>query len=214
MPINGLPILHILIAQLGESGFSNITLAVGYMAEMIRTYLGDGGKLGIHISYSEEKEPLGTIGVLSLINELPENFLVMNGDILTDLDFSDFFDFHLKKKGIATVATYPKEMTVEYGIIECGRGNHISGYREKPELQYQVSMEIYAFNSAVLRFIKGEIYLDFPDLMKLLIKKGKDPIRFLFSGYWKDIRCHTEYEKAAEDFEMMKGNLLKEPIVR
>ena len=213
MPINGLPILHILIAQLRESGFSDITL-VGYMAGMIRTYFGDGSKPGVDMSYSEEKEPLGTIGALSLIDELPENFLVMNGDILTDLNFSNFFDFHLKKKTIATVATYPKEVTIEYGIIECGRGNHISGYREKPELKYQVSMGIYAFNSAVLRFIKRGIYLDFPDLMKLLIKNGKDPIRFPFSGYWKDIGCHTEYEKAAEDFEKMKGNFLKEPIVR
>jgi NDP-sugar pyrophosphorylase family protein len=210
MPINGLPILHIVISQLRDKGFDHITLAVGHMGDMIKTYFNDHKKFDIKIDYSQEEKPLGTIGALSLIKNLPENFLVMNSDVLTDLDFSKLFDFHLERKAVATIATYSKEVSIEYGIIESDQQNQITGYREKPKLEYQVSTGIYVFNSRILRYIRQGNYLDFPDLVLLLIAKGETVIRFPFSGYWKDIGCHADYEKAAEDFEKMKGILMPE----
>ena len=208
MPINGLPILQIVMSQLRNRGFDHITLAVGYMADMIKMYFSDKEMPDVKIDYSQEDQPLGTIGALSLVKDLPENFLVMNGDVLTDLDFKSFFDFHLRENSVATIATYPKEVEIEYGIVEYGEGNQITGYREKPKLEYQVSMGIYAFKASILQYIKEGSYYDFPDLVAFLVKRGEKVVSFPFSGYWKDIGCHADYEKAAEDFEKMKGVLM------
>jgi len=171
---------------------------------MIKTYFNGSKKFDVKIDYSQEDEPLGTIGALSLIEDLPENFLVMNGDILTDLDFLKFFNFHLQEKAIATVATYSKEVSIEYGIIESGDRDEIIGYREKPKLAYQVSMGIYAFNSKMIQYIKKGDYLDFPELVHLLIRRGERVIGFPFSGYWRDIGCYSDFEKATEDFDKMR----------
>jgi NDP-mannose synthase len=204
MPISGLPILQIVMSQLKNNGFDHITLAVGYMADMIRAYFNGKTKFDVKIDYSQEEQPLGTIGALSLIKDLPDNFLVMNGDVLTDLDFSRFFNFHLEKGAIATIATYSKEVGIEYGIIECGDRDQITGYREKPIMNYQVSMGVYAFNSKIIQHIERGSYLDFPELVNVLIQKGERVISFPVSGYWRDIGCYSDYEKAAEDFEKMR----------
>jgi len=214
MPINGSPILDIVITQLRNHGFDHITLAVGYMADMIKTYFNGSKKFDVKIDYSQEDHPLGTIGALSLIEDLPENFLVMNGDILTDLDFSKFFDFHLQEGALATVATYSKEVSIEYGIVECDHRDGIIGYREKPKLVYQVSMGIYAFSSKMLRYIRRGDYLDFPELVNLLIQRGERVISFPVSGYWKDIGCYSDYEKAAEDFDKMREKFCAPNMIR
>jgi NDP-sugar pyrophosphorylase family protein len=208
MPISGLPILQIVISQLKNNGFDHITLAVGYMADMIKAYFNGKTKFDVRIDYSQEDHPLGTIGALSLIKDLPDNFLVMNGDILTDLDFSRFFNFHLEEGAIATIATYSKEVNIEYGIIECGDWDEIIGYREKPIMNYQVSMGIYAFNSKIIQHIEPGSYLDFPKLVNFLIDKGERVVSFPVSGYWRDIGCYSDYEKAVEDFDKMRDTFL------
>jgi NDP-sugar pyrophosphorylase family protein len=211
MPIDGIPILHVVISQLKETAFSHVTLAVGYMADMIKIYFGEGEKFGVKIDYSKEETPLGTIGALSLIDGLPDHFLVMNGDILTDLDFAEFFAFHKQNAGCATIATFSKKVKIDYGIIESNHDNQIVGYKEKPTLSCQVSMGVYAFSSKVLGYIEKGDYLDFPDLIKLLVRKGEKVSHFPYDGYWRDIGCHDDYERATEDFVKMKERFLKKP---
>lgn len=210
MPIDGLPILHVVISQLKESGFRHITFAVGHMADMIKIYFGSGRKFGVKIDYSYEDQPLGTIGALSLIQDLPKHFLVMNGDILTDIHFADFFAFHRQNGACATIATYLKKVKIEYGIIDSNHDNEIVGYNEKPTFDYQVSMGIYAFKSSILTYVNKGHYLDFPDLVSLLISKGERIARFAFDGYWVDIGCHDDYEKAAKDFRKMRERFMRE----
>lgn len=213
MPIDGVPILQIVSCQLKKEGFDHVTFAVGHMADMIKTYFGDGSKFGLRIDYSFEHRPLGTIGALSLIEDLPDQFMVMNGDILTDLNFAEFFAYHKKHGAVATIATYLKKIQIEYGIVESNHDNAIFRYNEKPTLEYQVSMGVYAFNSNLFKYIQKGHYLDFPDLVTLLIKKGERIAHFAFDGYWMDIGCHADYEKAANDYNELKERIFRDPTI-
>ncbi len=208
MPIDDEPILKVVISQLKRAGFSHITLAVGYMADMIKTYFNSGDKFGVKIDYSHERKPLGTIGALSLVKNLPENFMVMNGDILTDLDFNEFMDYHRSHRAKATIATFCKKVKIEYGIIESNENYEIIGYTEKPTMAYEVSMGVYAFHASIVDFVAKDQYLDFPDLVKRLIQKKEKIVKYPFSGYWMDIGCHADYEKACEDYAGMKSRLM------
>jgi NDP-sugar pyrophosphorylase family protein len=208
MPIGDEPILKVVISQLKNAGCTHVTMAVGYMADMIQIYFNTGEKFGLKIDYSHEREPLGTIGALSLINNFPENFIVMNGDILTDLNFKDFFDFHKKHEAKATIASFCKKVKIEYGIIEADGNQVVNGYVEKPTMEYEVSMGVYAFHSSIVKYIEKERYFDFPDLVKLLIEKNEKIVKYPFAGYWMDIGCHADYEKASEDFIDMKEKLI------
>ena len=207
MPVGDRPILELIIRQLKHYGFSQVTMAVGHLAELIEAYFSDGDKYGIKIDYSREDEPLGTIGSLSLIDSLDTTFLVMNGDVLTNLDYLKLVDFHKKKQAVATIATYNKEVKVDLGILEMDEDFQLKQYVEKPTLKYDVSMGIYMFEPEILSFIEPNEYLDFPDLVLTLMKAGRKVIGFPFDGYWLDIGRHEDYVRAQEEFETMKENL-------
>ena len=207
MPVGDRPILELIIRQLKHYGFSQVTMAVGHLAELIEAYFSDGNKYGIKIDYSREDEPLGTIGSLSLIDSLDTTFLVMNGDVLTNLDYLKLVDFHKKKQAVATIATYNKEVKVDLGILEMDEDFQLKQYVEKPTLKYDVSMGIYMFEPEILSFIEPNEYLDFPDLVLTLMKAGRKVIGFPFDGYWLDIGRHEDYVRAQEEFETMKENL-------
>jgi len=207
MPVGDRPILEVIIRQLKYYGFSRVTMAVGYLAELIEAYLRDGNKYGIKIDYSREDEPLGTIGSLSLIDGLDKTFLVMNGDVLTNLDYSKLVDFHEKHHAAATIATYNKEVKIDLGILEMDEAFRLTQYIEKPALKYHVSMGIYVFEPEILSLIEPHEYLDFPDLVLALIKAGKKVMAFPFDGYWLDIGRHEDYVRAQEEFETLKEEL-------
>jgi NDP-sugar pyrophosphorylase family protein len=207
MPVGDRPILELIIRQLKHYGFSRVTMAVGHLAELIEAYFGNGNKYGIKIDYSREDEPLGTIGSLSLIDTLDTTFLVMNGDVLTNLDYWKLVDFHKKNQAVATIATYNKEVKVDLGILEMDEDFQLKQYVEKPTLRYDVSMGIYMFEPEILSFIEPNEYLDFPDLVLTLMKAGRKVIGFPFDGYWLDIGRHEDYVRAQEEFETMKENL-------
>tara|TARA_Y100000588_G_scaffold388260_2_gene488057 strand:- start:669 stop:1379 length:711 start_codon:yes stop_codon:yes gene_type:complete len=210
MPVGDYPILEIVIRQLHKSGFRQILMAVGYLGELLEAYLGDGSKWGVKILYSREQEPLGTAGPVALFDGLEENFLVMNGDILTDLDYAAFFAHHQEKQGLATIATYDKKVKIDLGIIETETGGLLKDYIEKPVLSYSVSMGIYAFSRQILGHIPRGQYLDFPDLIKKLIKQAEPVYSMLFDGYWLDIGRREDYEEAAEDFAELERRFLKD----
>ena len=162
-PVGDMPIVEILIRQLSKAGIKEIIMAVGHQADLIRMVIGDGTQYGVKLIYSEEKKPLGTAAPLRMIRRLDNNFLVLNGDLLTNLPFRDFARQHLKNDEIATVAVYNRTVDVDFGVIEEENGQ-IEDYREKPVLKYLVSMGIYAFKKQVLEYIPNRKF-DFPDLV-------------------------------------------------
>jgi NDP-sugar pyrophosphorylase family protein len=200
MPVGELPILEILIRQLKAAGCSEIILAVGYLAQLIQAYCGDGSRWGVSIRYSYEKEPLGTAGPLGLIEGLDSPFLVMNGDVLTSLDFRQFYRFHLEHGTVATICLYKSIVKLNLGVIRLGELGKIVDYVEKPSLEYQVSTGIYAFNPDILSDIPKGGYLDLPDLVRSLIARNIPVRPFLFDGVWLDIGNPGDYEKAVELF--------------
>ena len=140
MPIGEFPILEVVIRQLHGQGFKEIILAVGHLSHLLKAYFGNGSKYGVKIDYSEEEGPLGTIGPLKQIPDLRETFLLMNGDILTTLDYNKCIAYHKKKKGIMTIATNLRNVDIDFGVPKVNAKNEIVKYDEKPALKYLVSM--------------------------------------------------------------------------
>jgi NDP-mannose synthase len=202
VPLGGKPIMEIVIRQLQRHGFTHITLAVGYMADLIQAYFGDGAKFGVKINYSYESVPLGTVGPLCMINGLNDTFLVMNADVLTNLNYNELIRYHRDHGGVATIGAYEREVKIDLGVIIKDGGIRIKDYVEKPTTKHLVSMGVYVFEPQVLEFIKGHKYLDFPDLVKLLLQADL-PVNFYpFTGRWLDIGRHEDYAQASEEFHL------------
>ncbi len=202
MPIGESPILEIIIKQLKAKGFNEITLAVGHLSELIMAFFNNGSKYGLKIEYSKEEKKLGTAGGLGLLkNKLEDDFLVMNGDVLTGLDFSEFLEFHKKTGSIATIALNRRHVDIDFGVVELDENRTLIGYIEKPKIDYLVSMGVYAFNESILEYIPSHEYLDIPDLMKRLLSEGEKVNGFIHDGYWLDIGRPDDYIKANEDIQ-------------
>lgn len=201
MPIGEYPILEIVIRQLSAQGFDRITLAVNHQAEIIMAFFGNGSRWGIKIDYSLEEKPLSTMGPLKLIHDLPENFLVMNGDVLTDIRFDDLFDYHCSHGNIFTISAHTREQISEYGILEVNSDGRLIGFKEKPSMTFQVSMGVYVANRRILEIIPSNTLYGFDHLMMDLIQRGIPPSVKPFLGYWLDIGRPDDYQEAVEVFE-------------
>lgn len=201
MPVGDRPILEIVVRQLKAAGFSQITFAVGYLAELIRAVFGDGERFGLSIDYSFEEQPLGTAGPLSLVSPPEDDFLVMNGDVVTDLDFVRFMEFHREQESCATLAVYRKSVPISLGVLDVNEQDDVVGYSEKPTLHYPVSTGIYCFRPDVLRFLQKNERCDLPELVTKLMARGERVKAFRFDGYWLDIGRPEDYEVAAEKFD-------------
>ncbi len=209
MPIGDYPILEVIIRQLAQHEFDHITLTVNHQADLIKSFFGDGSKWNIKIDYSLETKPLSTMGPLTLIDDLPENFLVMNGDILTDLNFSEFFDYHLANDNIFTISSHVREYVNLYGVLEVENGKLVD-FKEKPKSIFEVSMGIYAISKKVRDIIPYDQAYGFDHLMLELIKLNKNASVKKFTGYWLDIGRADDYMQAIEEFEDKKHVFLKE----
>ncbi|WP_367357938.1 NDP-sugar synthase [Methanothrix sp.] len=208
MPIGESPILEIIVKQLKAKGFNEITLAVGHLSELIMAFFNNGSKYGLKIEYSKEEKKLGTAGGLGLLkNKLEDDFLVMNGDVLTGLDFSEFLEFHKKTGSIATIALNRRHVDIDFGVVELDENRTLIGYIEKPKIDYLVSMGVYAFNESILEYIPSHEYLDIPDLMKRLLSEGEKVNGFIHDGYWLDIGRPDDYIKANEDIQKIYREL-------
>jgi NDP-sugar pyrophosphorylase family protein len=199
MPLGETPILEIVIRQLVRRGFEEVTLAVGHLAQLIESYFGDGARFDVKIRYSLEDRPLGTAGPLAAIGDLDEPFLVMNGDILTTLDYGSFLADHVESGAAASVATFRRAYTVDFGVVETD-GERIVGYIEKPETTCDVSMGINALSPHVLERIRPGERLDMPDLLLQLIGAGEEVRSVPFEGRWLDIGRHDDFAAAQEQF--------------
>jgi NDP-sugar pyrophosphorylase family protein len=200
VPLGEVPILEIVIRQLRNAGVDTITLAVGHLSELIQTFFQDGSRFGVHIEYAREEKPLGTAGPLAAIAGLDETFLVMNGDVLTTLDFRDLLTFHRENRNVATIAMHDRKVNIDFGVIESGPNGRLTNYIEKPSYAFQVSMGIYAFEPSVLQFIPKGKRFDFPELVLSLLAAGEPVSGYAYDGYWMDIGRPDDYAQASEDF--------------
>jgi NDP-sugar pyrophosphorylase family protein len=201
VPIGETPILEIIIKQLINFGFDHITITINHMADIIRAFFTDGTKWGIKIDYSLEDKPLSTMGPLKLIDDLPENFLIMNGDVLTDLDFGAFYDYHVKNKINFTVSSYTRNHVNDYGVLETNSDGYLVDFKEKPVTEFHVSMGVYMANKTILEFIPYNEAYGFDNLMLDLIKQNKNALVRPHHGYWLDIGRPDDYAKASNDID-------------
>lgn len=208
MPIGDVPILEVVVRQLKRAGFVDITMAVGYLAELLMAYFGDGEKLGVTIRYSREEQPLGTAGPLGLIERPSEPFLVMNGDLLTTLDYRALWIHHRERGAIATLATFRRDVKIDLGVIESDAGGFVTGYIEKPTYHYSVSTGIYVFQPDVLDYVPTGIRLDLPDLVRTLLAVGCQVATYPFEGIWLDIGRWDDYERATQEFDLHKAEFM------
>ncbi len=208
MPIGDeMPIMQILIQQLVRQGFTNITIAVNHMAHLIMAFFGDGSKWGAKIKYSIEDKPLSTIGHLTLIPDLNKNFLVINGDILCDLDYKEFYNYHVKRANDITVAVYKRETKIDFGVLHYDKDKRITEFFEKPVYHFDVSMGIYCFNRSIVKDLsKGAVY-GFDNLMLDGIKCKKKMEAKPFNGLWLDIGRPEDYDYANDNFPEIKMKL-------
>ena len=203
VPIGDRPVLEIIIRQLLSHGIGDICLSVGYLGELIEAYFQNGHRSipGLHLSYVRESTPLGTAGPLSRIQGLDETFLVMNGDVLTTLDYRVLRDFHQASDAALTIATRRKEVRIDLGVLETNERRELIAYREKPRYSFDISMGVYIYEPRVLRYINQDEYLDFPDLVLRLLDRGEKVVGFHSDDFWFDIGCREDYELAQQEFQ-------------
>ncbi|SDD80264.1 nucleotidyltransferase family protein [Sporomusa acidovorans] len=202
VPVGEKPILDIVINQLKKAGVTKITIAVNHMADIIMAFFGNGEKYGIDISYSFEDKPLSTVAPIKLIEGLPENFLVMNGDILTDINYTDLFQSHLNSGADLTIATYKREAKIDFGVLDINeQKKEIIGFREKPKYHFSVSMGVYVFSRSVLDQVPYYEAYGLDNLVLDMLKSKKKINSYLFDGYWLDIGRPDDYEQANTDIE-------------
>jgi NDP-sugar pyrophosphorylase family protein len=202
MPVGDMPILEILLRQIHKFGITDVTLTLGYQAELIRAYFSQKreGLEELRIRYVEESEPTGTAGSLSMVPGLDRTFLVLNGDILTNLDIKKLVEYHREKGAVLTIAAARKHVKIDLGVLKEAEDGWIEDYIEKPEMDYLVSMGIYVYEPSVLEYIPRGQYLDFPHLVLNLLGDGRRVATFHFDGLWLDIGRPEDYARAQEHF--------------
>jgi NDP-sugar pyrophosphorylase family protein len=208
MPIGEYPILEVVVRQLARRGFDRVTIAVNHQAELIKAFFGDGSRWQVQIDYSQEDEPLGTMGPLRLIRDLPDHFLVMNGDVLTDLDFAGFHDEHAREDRLFTIASYHREQKVDYGVLVTTAAGTLRAFQEKPVTGYEVSMGVYMVSRNVLPYVTARGPFGFDDLMRDLLNAQRTVHVRPFHGYWLDIGRADDYQQAIDEFSDMKARFL------
>ncbi|WP_434587797.1 nucleotidyltransferase family protein [Streptomyces sp. A5-4] len=202
-------ILEIVLRQLASCGFTTCTIAIGHLGHIIRAYVGNGSQWGLRVGYSTEDSPLGTMGpLLTMMDRLPDNFLVMNGDILTDLDYGDVLKQHQASEAPLTVSTYARKVSIDFGVLTTESGK-VVGFKEKPSIDYRVSMGVYGLTRDTLAHYTPGLPLGFDELVLDLLAAETPPHAYEFDGYWLDIGRPDDYDRANAEFTTHRGLLLK-----
>ncbi len=210
MPIGDYPILEILLRQLHRAGVREVVLAIGYMGQLFRAFFEDGARLGLTIHYVTEEKPLGTAGaVASSLELLGDDFLVTNGDLLTTLDFGGLFRAHVESTNAATIGLFPRQVKIDFGVIETGERGELLRYTEKPTYNFDVSMGVNVLKRAVVsQFIRQNEYLDMPDLLMRLVQAGHRVGTLRTDCSWLDIGRVDDYQTAIELFDQRRDDFL------
>jgi NDP-sugar pyrophosphorylase family protein len=202
LPVGDMPILEVLIRQLAYYGFNRVTLSLGYMAEYFKLFFAHHKSLSrlVEVDFVEEEHPTGTAGSLSAVPDLEGTFLVMNGDLLTSIDYRELIEFHRRHGAILTIATQNKKVPIDLGVLDTDDQGAVIGYREKPLLHYQISMGIYVYEAEILRHIPKNDYLDFPDLVCKLLSDNRRVHTFFNDACWLDLGRAEDLQQATEVF--------------
>lgn len=200
VPVAGKPILEIIIQKLRKNNFDKIIICLNKDNDLIKVYFGDGKKFGVKIEYVYEKKPLSTMGPLHLIKKLPNNFLIMNGDILSDINYKAFFKDHIKSKEHFSVAVKSISYKIDYGILKFEK-KKLAEFLEKPKFNFNVSMGIYAANKSILKWIPKNKFYGFDSLMKNLIENKQTINTSKYKNNWLDIGRPSDYYKANKKYK-------------
>lgn len=203
MPLGDMPVLELLLRQLGRAGVDEAYLAVNHLRHLIEAFFGDGSRIGVKLHYSVEDKPLGTAGPIgAVLDRLGDEFVMTNGDLLTTMDIAAMIRFHREQQADATVGVYPREVKIDFGLVEVDCEMRMTAYREKPSYPHLVSMGIYVLNVAPMHnFIEPNTYLDMPDLLKRLMAAGGDVRCFSSDCFWLDIGRPDDFARAQELYE-------------
>jgi NDP-sugar pyrophosphorylase family protein len=202
VPLGDRPVIETLMQRLLSFGVTDITLSLGHLAELVQAYFQHRRQFArrFRLRYVVEEEPTGTAGSLALVPGLNRTFLAMNGDLLTDLNLDELVAFHRRQKAALTIASHTRRIKIDLGVIEFDDQQRVTGYKEKPESAYQVSMGIYVYEPRTLRFIPRGRHLDFPDLVLKLLAAGEKVCAFPADCQWLDIGRPDDYARAQELF--------------
>jgi len=208
MPVGELPVIETLLKWLRRNGVEDTYVTIGYLGHLIKSLCGDGSQWDMNISYSEEPEPLGTVGALNLIRaQLDSTFFMLNGDLVTDLNLRAFKNFHKNHGGLVSVAVARKKIKVDLGVIE-SENNLLNNFREKPSLEFQVSMGIYCMEPGVLDLVPDGLPFGFDDLMYSMMDKGIPVHIYEHDGFWMDIGRPEDFAEAQKLFEENRTSIL------
>ncbi|MDE2040048.1 MAG: NTP transferase domain-containing protein [Elusimicrobia bacterium] len=196
VPVGDYPIIELVVRQLRRHGFRDIIVSTGHLAGLIEAYCGDGRRWGVKLRYVRESSPLSTAGALKLVRGLRSDFLTINGDILTTLDFRKLHRFHVRRKAAATVAVCRRRRTLDFGVIGLDSEDRLVSYDEKPSFDYLVSMGVNVFDRRALRHIGDGEALGIPELIARLRASGQTVLGFRGKADWLDIGRPDDYEAA------------------
>lgn len=204
VPIGDKPVIEILLRQLKKSGVTRAHIAVNHLAHLIMAVLNDGSRLGLDITYSVEHRPLSTVAPIKLIKDLPEHFIVANGDILSDIDVGRLYEHHRAHGAMLTIATSLRTEKIDFGVLEVDDSARVIGFREKPEYRFAVSMGIYVFSRDLLQFVPDHQPFGFDELVLELLRRDQVILQYPYEGYWLDIGRADDYQKACLDIERFR----------
>ena len=205
LDVGNKPILHTIVENFAKYGYTDIIMCVNYKSEIIKEYFGNGDKFGVKIEYVLENQRMGTAGALSLLQKRPkDDFFVMNGDLLTNVNFEYLHEYHKDSNACASICIRKYEMQVPYGVVNV-RANKVTSIEEKPTQSFFVSAGIYMFSPIVLDFIPKGVFYDMPTLFGELLKQGFAVYPFFIREYWLDIGKMDEYRRANDEYEGVFG---------
>jgi len=207
MPVGEYPILEVIVRQLRSYGFERIALAVNHQAELLRAYFGSGERWGLKIDYSLEQMALSTMGPLKLVPDLPEHFLIMNGDVLCDLDYGAFLDAHIEQNRLFSISASVRQQNIDYGVLHVSEGSELTGFEEKPSFPFLVSMGIYSASRRVLDLIPDNQAYGFDHLMLKMLEQQRAVSVIPHNGYWLDIGRPDDYQRAVDDWPALSAKL-------
>jgi len=210
VPLGNKPILEILLRQIQSFGLENVTICTGHLEELITAVCGDGSKFGLNISYSREDSPLGTAGPLGNVKDLTDPFIVMNGDLLTTMNFNEMLDFHAQQKADITIGVYQREVKIDFGVVESDKDKHFVGLREKPSYQFEVSMGVNVISRSAMKHVVPGQHLDMPDLFMKVHQSGGKVCCYREDCYWLDIGRMDDYALAQEQYTQNEKKFLGE----
>lgn len=208
MPVGEYPICEVIIRQLEAAGLKNIVISTGHLAGLIEAYFGDGRKWGVDIKYVTEYKPLGTAGAMKLVKSMDNDCLIINGDVLTDLNFQELIKYHKSRKAMATITIKERVVKTDFGVIEVDKNDDLADYIEKPEHKSFVSIGVYVLNKKSLDFITDDENIGMPDLVLRMKAAAQKISCFKTKALWLDLGRLDDFEASQEVFEKHKKKFL------